>query len=324
MTVPVGERRVNGLQLLSVAAVVVTFALIVLGGIVRVTNSGLGCPDWPTCHGRLVPPLEFHVLVEYSHRLLASVVSALILLLAAVAWLRHRRDGALLAAATAAVVLLLVQVVLGGITVLGELPAAVVATHLVTSLALLATLTTAAMLAFTERGGGGDDERSAHADARGLGSLRGPLTATAAVALLTMWLGAYMTISGAGLACEGWPLCNGGALPDASYLVRLQWVHRVAAAGLGLLVLNLIFLAGRRLGAHHPASRLAVLAGVLYLAQALLGALNIWTALTPAAAAAHLTVASLFWLTIVALTVVAYLARRPGRVGLVARPEVVG
>src|SRR5262245_11842889 len=59
---------------LGLATVVLMFGLIVLGSIVRTTGSGLACPDWPLCHGRLIPPLQFNVLVEWFHRLLALIV----------------------------------------------------------------------------------------------------------------------------------------------------------------------------------------------------------------------------------------------------------
>ena len=63
--------RFRGLTLFTVLA---AFALVVLGGVVRVTESGLGCPDWPLCQGRLIPPLETSAIIEYSHRLVASAL----------------------------------------------------------------------------------------------------------------------------------------------------------------------------------------------------------------------------------------------------------
>ena len=59
---------------LSAATALSVFALIVLGGVVRVTGSGLGCPDWPLCHGGFLPPPELEAVIEYSHRLVASAL----------------------------------------------------------------------------------------------------------------------------------------------------------------------------------------------------------------------------------------------------------
>ena len=55
------------------------FGLIVLGSIVRTTGSGLACPDWPLCHGHLLPPMEFNAIVEWLHRFVALLVSLLLL-----------------------------------------------------------------------------------------------------------------------------------------------------------------------------------------------------------------------------------------------------
>src|SRR5689334_5122863 len=122
-----------------------TYFLVLVGGLVRITNSGEGCPDWPTCHGSLIPPLELHTDIEYSHRLTASIVSCLViaLALAVLIWARRRRH---VIPAMIAVVLLIIQVVLGGITVLYDLPQPIITAHLGTALALFGTIIIAAAL----------------------------------------------------------------------------------------------------------------------------------------------------------------------------------
>src|SRR5438105_3623667 len=132
---------------LSLATAVVTYALVVLGGVVRVSGSGLGCPDWPLCHGRLLPPLDLHAIIEYSHRTAASLTSLLVVLTAVVAWIawRHRRD--LVIPATLALGLLALQVVLGAITVQLELPPMIVLAHLATAIALLGAVCVTAVAA---------------------------------------------------------------------------------------------------------------------------------------------------------------------------------
>src|SRR5579885_2463586 len=121
------------------------YALVVIGGIVRITGSGLGCPDWPTCHGSLIPPLDLHTDIEYSHRLTASIVSTLtvIMALSVFLWARKRRY---VIPTVIAVGLLVVQIILGGITVLFGLPQTIVTAHLGTALAFFAMMIVLAVL----------------------------------------------------------------------------------------------------------------------------------------------------------------------------------
>src|SRR5437868_7923146 len=105
-----------------------TYLLIILGAIVRITGSGLGCGEhWPLCNGKLLPPLDLPTLIEYGHRLAAALVSVLVSALAAdPRWLRRRagrgeRDVPR-RRACAALALLIVQGRLGAVTAKPELP----------------------------------------------------------------------------------------------------------------------------------------------------------------------------------------------------------
>ncbi len=206
------------------------YALIVLGAIVRITGSGMGCgDDWPLCNGRLFPPLDdLPTLIEWTHRLAAAGVSALVIALALLAWAyRHRPavagSGGPLRPALLAAALLGVQVFLGAVTVWLVLPPAMVTVHLATALALLATVLVVALRA-------GKPRPPARTDA----TLRGA-SAALVLAALTLLLGGLTAGSHAGFACQGFPLCSGRLWPSTeSGLAEIQWVHRLAAYGLVL------------------------------------------------------------------------------------------
>ena len=188
---------------LSLATTVLLFGLIVLGSVVRTTGSGLASPDWPLCQGRLIPPFEFNVLIEWFHRLAALLTS--VSLFVTVGWVlvhpaTRARVGLL---AALAVVLLLVQVLLGALTVWKLLSPSVVSSHLAVALLLFVT-----MLALTL----GARAESAPDAPRGAERPAGLLAAfgiTAALAYAQSLLGGIVSTSHAGLACPDWPLCDG-------------------------------------------------------------------------------------------------------------------
>ncbi len=278
-----------------------TYALIIAGGIVRTTESGDACPDWPTCHGNIVPPLSGHVLVEFSHRLLASLVSLLVLAIALGAWRWQRRAPVVFWGAMAALALIGAQVVLGGITVLSDLSSSLVMAHLATASALLATLLVVTIVSIDVQPAAG-----------GAASFRN-LAIFAALAMLALMLtGSYVSGSGAGLAFRDWPLFDGRLMPEGGRLAMIHATHRFTALLVGLVLAHITAKAWRTQRANRPVLIGTMLAFGLYVAQAFVGAANIWTLLQPAASAAHLALAMAIWATLVTVATLAHLAAQAG------------
>lgn len=290
------------------AAIIATFLLVIVGGVVRVSNAGLGCGPggsglrgWPLCRGRLVPSLHTHTVIEYSHRFLATVV---IVLLAAIVWqaLRHLRgERILVRGAIAAVILVVVQAVLGGLAVEHGLRTALVAAHLGTAMLLLGTLIGLSWAA-----------RSPRVVRNGGRGLRGLAAATCALLLATIVAGGVIAgtedhgitggaiTEGAHLACgKEFPTCNGAFLPYGSdEMVDIQLVHRTLMFLTVLAIAALLARTRRR----RVAGRLAGMVVAALAAQVLLGAMNVWLGEHGGLVVAHLAVATLLWMLVVSMT----------------------
>src|SRR5689334_15943989 len=104
---------VRAYQALAVATAVCAYLLILLGGLVRISGAGLACPGWPLCHGRLVPPLQGPILIEYSHRLVAALVSGLVVATAAAAFSVRRWIPRAAPIALGVLAIVAIQIVLG-------------------------------------------------------------------------------------------------------------------------------------------------------------------------------------------------------------------
>jgi heme A synthase len=265
------------------AAATATYLLIILGAIVRITGSGMGCGDhWPLCNGRLLPPLDLPTMIEYGHRLAAVAVSVLVVALAGYAWWLRRDggrgtgDGVGQRPATAsyvAVGLLVIQIALGAITVKLELPPWTVIVHLGTAMLLLATLLVAARLTPGSAG-----------SRPGLVVSRVGLIA-AALGLVTVLMGALVANLGAATACLGFPLCNGEWMP-AGALQHIHWIHRVFAYALTVYML-LWAVKGRARGPRYVLVLVAV--------QVAIAAAMVLHALPPALQAAHVAIGAAVW-----------------------------
>jgi heme A synthase len=275
---------------LALAADAVALSTLVLGSWTRINGAGLTCPDWPLCHGRVLPAFAGGTIWEWSHRLLAMSVAPLLLGLLAVAW-AQRRKSPLVAPLTGAIgVLFCVQVLLGAATVrLGNLPLSVVL-HWATAMALIAALSAMAIFAATWDS---PSSRPPHFKSRAY-ALPIVLSVTAAIAFVTMCIGAYVSSSGAGLACLSIPGCAGNVVIYTPGQFA-QMLHRTAAA------ITLICAAGAFAlvwtSGTTPRVRVATLAGSALIAtQILLGLLNVALRLPTNLREAHAVNAALLFL----------------------------
>lgn len=277
-------------QRLTVATAVLTLVLIAIGALVRTTDSGLGCPDWPLCHGRPYPPLEQTAIIEYSHRSAAAIVSVLVLAVTAVTLRAHRADRTLARLSVLALVLLFVQAWLGAITVQRELPSEVVSIHMANALLLLAVLCVIAALAFL----GPNRRRIVTSDRTGL---RRVIGIAAIAAFLVVLGGSYVVGSHATNACLTWPSCAQAPIPfvDGSRLHHIHWAHRISVL-VGLGAVGWAFMATQAAAQVGPLLRRAVHSALgLYIVQIIVGASNIWTSFSAASRVTHLAVGAAIW-----------------------------
>lgn len=240
----------NGLRKTTGIALLLTYILIVLGAWVRATNSGLSCPDWPTCYGHWVPlPADipgdagftyFQVMLEWVHRLIAGVfLGPLILVIGFLSFRVRKLDRRMPLRGGGLVVLLLIQAGLGGVTVFDQNSPWSVALHLSTALVLFSVL----WLIF-ERANPTFNQRFDRG--KKTSSLAYLSIAVWSLAIGTMASAAMTAKSGASLACSTWPLCDGAIIPDLSDpLVRLHSAHRWLALATSIGVV-LLFVSARK------------------------------------------------------------------------------
>ncbi|MGH7650796.1 MAG: COX15/CtaA family protein [Gemmatimonadaceae bacterium] len=286
---------------LAYLALVLGFAQIVFGAIVRITGSGLGCGDhWPDCYGSFTPaPNAPNLLVEISHRYGAAALSLAILALAITAWARRDHAGVsgrggALRPSVLAVVLVIVAALFGAITVKMELNPLVVATHLAIAMSLLAVLVVVVVRA------GGFAASSAMPI-----SPRTVRSAGVAVGLtfLVLAFGALTANTpGASVACQGFPWCR--VIAEHGEPLWIQATHRIIAF---LLLGHLI---GIAIGVHKrreakPIRRAAWSALVIVVLQIFVAAAMVEMHLPPALRSLHQAVGTALWIAVVALAALA-------------------
>jgi cytochrome c oxidase assembly protein subunit 15 len=160
--------RFSSFQRLALATTVTTYLLILVGGLVRASGAGLGCPDWPRCFGHWIPPSSAAELppqfdpslfnptlmwTEYINRLLGVTVGFLILATVVSAWRHHRHEPRIVWSTVAALLLTGFQGWLGGRVVANELAAWIVTAHLIVALVIVQLLLYATVRTWRKTGG---------------------------------------------------------------------------------------------------------------------------------------------------------------------------
>jgi heme a synthase len=294
-----------------------TFDLIMFGAFTRLTDSGLGCPDWPGCYGHANPlaagehiraaetampygPVTFvKAWIEMLHRYFAMGVGVLIMVLAALAWSKRDQFRRSPWPATGLLLLVCVQGLFGALTVTMKLMPGIVTIHLLLGVLLLCAL---GMLA------GRSSPAMFEPDV--VARLAVPARVALAVVFLQIALGGWVSTNYAVLACQDFPLCNGALMPETDFargfdltrplglnddgsllpvqaLVAIHWTHR-AFAVLVLVAVGFLVARLRSAGGRTPALKRIVwiLAGLLAL-QVVTGISNVVFAWPLAVAVLH-------------------------------------
>ena len=296
-----GAGELRGFRRLVNVTILATFALILIGGIVRVSDSGLGCGPagsgthgWPLCEGGLLPAASAESVIEYTHRIVAAIVGLLIVVIAWRAWREYRDRPWIVRGAIAAAVLVLAQAVLGGATVEEGLHEALVAAHLGLAMLLLGIL-------ILLRRWSSDPQP---VEAEGTRGLRTLAVIAAGLVFATIVAGGYVAgtegegtpnepVLGAHMACgQQFPTCVNRFMPfGEDRLIDIQLTHRAFMYVTVIAVIALLVVSLRQGVRGREFTWLAA----LVLAQVLLGASNVWFGKHAGLIVGHLALGTIIW-----------------------------
>jgi heme A synthase len=296
-------------------ALLIGFAQIVFGAIVRITGSGMGCGDhWPDCYGSFTPaPNAPNLLVEISHRYGAAALSLSIIALAIAAWLARREPrvggrGGVLRPSLLSILLVVAAALFGAVTVKMELSPFVVVTHLAIAMSLLAVLVVAVV-----RAGGLGSSTVTAVSQRTLRAGR----AAVGLTFLALVLGALTANTpGAPVACQGFPWCR--VIVQHGPPLWIQATHRVIAF---LLLGHLIgiSISVRKRADPKPIRNAAWAALSIAILQVLVAAAMVEMHLPPSLRSLHQAVGTALWIAVVALTALAAAAAAQTDISAIVR-----
>jgi cytochrome c oxidase assembly protein subunit 15 len=271
--------------LVALAALVL---IVLTGAAVRMTGSGLGCPDWPKCYGRTIAPLESHAIIEYTNRLLSGFVGLAVIAAGALAWFRRPFRWHLALFGGFLPIGVTCQAILGALVVKHHLAPGLVMSHFILSMILLDAAFALAWCARYE-----SNERRRSHDRLGVWAVR----ALVPIGQLTIVAGTIATASGPHAGSHGEQLVQRFDFRGGD---TLHWVvqrHSAIAAAFGL-VLCAVWLILRRRGGDRRALRpLTATIGLVGL-QGLLGIVQYNAELPAELVWVHVALATLTWVSV--------------------------
>jgi heme A synthase len=207
---------------------------IALGGVVRVTGSGLGCPDWPLCNGRPYPAADVHSVIEYSHRTVGTITGVLLIATVIAAWIVFRKTRPLVAwLATGSLVGIAAEGAVGGVVVVNELAPWLVLVHLGLAMIILGFLIATAVMSLPASPGVAD------------ASFRRIAAIGALATYLLMLTGSTVVASQADETCHSWPMCGNGFALDFGGSSSYTMLHRGSVLVIGVLLVLVLLRAMR-------------------------------------------------------------------------------
>jgi heme A synthase len=273
---------------------------VVWGAVVRVNGAGMTCPDWPRCQGAWLPALDNPTVFEWSHRVGAIIVTVIIGLTFIMAWRCRAELPTALRAAWVGIGLIVAQIIAGWLTIKFQNNPPSVALHLVVGFLTFITLLIIAVIAY----GGPPPARRAQTREFARLALVGTI-----IAFVAVFAAGYMSAANDGIACLGFPLCNGlvGAVtPDQ----QIHMAHRFAAYATIAAVLIVAGVAMTTQRARKDIVSISYLALGLVVLQGALGAFTVITRLDPILRVLHEANGALLTGTLAVLTYVAYHGQR--------------
>jgi cytochrome c oxidase assembly protein subunit 15 len=284
--------------------------IVLTGAAVRLTGSGLGCPDWPKCYGGTVPPLDTHAVIEYGNRLLTGFVGIAVIAASALAWFRQPFRGHLALFGALLPLGVVCQAILGALVVKYHLAPGLVMGHFILSMLLLDASFALAWCARYEPG-----ERRASSDRLGVWAVR----ALVPLGQLTILAGTIATGSGPHAGAHEGELVHRF---DFEGTGTLEWVvqrHSAIAAAFGIAAIGVWFLLRRPGGDRRAARPLSAVIGLLAL-QGAVGGVQ-WALELPSEIVwLHVALATVTWLAML-WTVAAAGRLEPHETGSSGRQE---